>query len=86
MKFLVWLLLIIIGFQVMRYRYMIYNFTGSWPWADRFLGSNGTVVAIILFGGILIFIGVAYPLGAFSQLVNEVPKSATGTQSVFQNR
>jgi len=34
----------------------------------KFLGANGTIVAIILIGAILMFIGVAYPFGIFENL------------------
>jgi hypothetical protein len=45
----------------MRYRYVIYEFTGEWGWASQYLGGNGTITAIVLIGMILIGVGVAYP-------------------------
>lgn len=50
MNFLVGLILIASGILVVRYRFMLYNFTGDWAWAQKFLGSNGTLVAITFFG------------------------------------
>lgn len=65
MNFLVGLILIATGILVLKFRYQVYHFTGDWDWASRYLGSNGTIVAISLFGAGLIFVGVAFPLGAF---------------------
>ncbi|PID84355.1 hypothetical protein CSB09_01440 [Candidatus Gracilibacteria bacterium] len=65
MKFVIGFLLIILGGVIIRYRYHIYNFTGDWGWAQKYLGGNGTVTAISLIGAILIFAGFAYPFGAF---------------------
>ena len=49
------------GVAILRYRYHIYNFTGDFDWAQRYLGGNGTVVAIVLFGMLLIGAGAAFP-------------------------
>ncbi|MBS9784462.1 hypothetical protein KGV55_03875 [Candidatus Gracilibacteria bacterium] len=65
MKFVMGLILIILGGVIIRYRYHIYHFTGDWGWAQRYLGGNGTVTAISMIGAGLIFIGFAYPFGAF---------------------
>jgi hypothetical protein len=37
--------------------------TGDWEWAVKYLGGNGTVVAISLIGMLLIAAGTAYPFG-----------------------
>ncbi len=68
MNFLVGIILILAGIAVLKYRYPIYHFTGDWDWASRFLGANGTIVAISLIGAGLIFVGVAFPLGAFNDM------------------
>lgn len=52
---------------------MIYEFTGEWEWANKYL--NNTVVAIIFIGMALIGIGSAYPFGAFDNY------SATGNMT-----
>lgn len=65
MKFLIWLILIIIWLVVLKYRYQVYDFTGEFDWAQKYFGSTGTLFVIILIGAILIFSGVAYPLGGF---------------------
>lgn len=84
MSFLIGLLLIAIGILIIRYRYQIHGFTGEWWWAQKYLGGNGTIVAIALSWALCIFIGVAYPLGAFKN--SEVVPSETPTTSVFGNR
>ncbi len=65
MKLILWLILIALGVAILRYRYQIYNFTWEWWWANQYLGSNGTIVAISLIGMILIWAWAAYPFGAF---------------------
>lgn len=65
MKFLLGLILILTGVAIMRYRYQIYNFTGDWDWAMKYLGGNGTVLAIVMIGMFLVGVGAAYPFGAF---------------------
>lgn len=63
MKFLIWFVLILLGIALMRYRYQIYEFTGDWDWAIKYLWGNGTIVAIILIGMLLVGFGTAYPFG-----------------------
>ena len=48
---------------ILKYRYQIYDFTGSWGWAEKYLGGNGTIFAISLIGMLLIGVGTAYPFG-----------------------
>lgn len=80
MNFFVGLILIATGILVLKFRYQVYHFTGDWDWASRYLGSNGTVVAISLLGCGLIFVGVAFPLGAF-----EKEEIVTGSGTTIQN-
>lgn len=77
MNFLIGIILIIVGILLIKYRYPIYHFTGDWSFAQQYLGANGTVVAISLIGAGLIFVGVAFPLGAFNK-----EEISTGTGSV----
>ena len=58
---------------ILRYRYQIYEFTGDWDWAVRYLGGNGTIVAISLIGALLIAVGTAYPFG----VIDFTPTPAT---------
>ena len=66
---------------MIKYRYQIYHFTGEWGWAERYLGLNGTIVAISLIGMLLIFVGVAFPFGAFDKPAppNSLNSSTTAT-------
>ncbi len=68
MQYILWILFFGLGFATIFYRYGLYKITGDWEWAMKFLGANGTIVAIILIGAILMFIGVAYPFGVFENL------------------
>ena len=70
MKIIIWLLFITAGVAIIQYRFVIYEFTGEWEWANKYL--NNTMLAIILIGMVLIGIGSAYPFGAFDDF------SATG--------
>ncbi len=63
MKFLVGFLFIGLGIVIIKYRYQIYSFTGDWDWAVKYLGGNGTILAIIFAGMFLIGVGSAYPFG-----------------------
>ncbi len=62
MTFFVWVLIILFGIACIRFRYQVYEFTGEWSWATKFLWWNGTVVAIILIGMFCIGYGTAYSL------------------------
>ncbi len=42
------------GIAILRYRYQIYGFTGEWSLATKYLGGNGTIVALTLIGMFLI--------------------------------
>ncbi len=63
MKIVTWLVLIAIGWAIIHYRFNIYDFTGEWEWANKYL--NNTMIAIVLIGMILVGMGAAYPFGAF---------------------
>jgi hypothetical protein len=54
-----WLLIILAGMAILKYRYQIYDFTGEWGWAEKYVGN--TTVAISLIGMLLIAVGTAYP-------------------------
>lgn len=83
MDWLVGLIIVVAGIAMLRYRYPLYHFTGEWGWAQKYLGSNGTVVAIALIGAFLIFVGVAFPLGAFKNTRSNI--QTTQTQNTSEN-
>lgn len=78
MDFVVGLILILTGIAVIKYRFMIYNFAGEWDWASKYVG--GTTNAIVLFGMGLIFVGIAFPFGAFKGM-NSMPSTSQTTQT-----
>ena len=47
MRFIVAILGILVGILVLKYRKVIFDWTGHWLWADKYLG--GTPNAIVLF-------------------------------------
>lgn len=63
MNFILGLILIAIGIALIKYRYVVYDFTGEWWWATTYLWGNGTIVAIVMIGMFLIGLGTAYPFG-----------------------
>lgn len=63
MNLIIWILIILSGIAILKYRFQIYDFTGDWDWAVKYLGGNWTVVAISLIGSLLIAFGTAYPFG-----------------------
>lgn len=77
MDFLVGIILVFTGISMIRYRFQVYNFVGEWDWAIKYLG--GTVNAISITGALLIFVGVAFPLGAFDG-IQSTPNTAPGSQ------
>ena len=72
MDILIGILIFSLGIVTISYRYAIYRFTGDWEWAMRFLGTNGTILAIILIWALLMFLGIAYPFWIFDSLRPEV--------------
>jgi hypothetical protein len=63
MKFLIGILLIALGYVMLKYIRPTYEFVGSWAWAEKFFGSGGTITAIKLLAIVFIVFGVIYALG-----------------------
>nr|MDD3719849.1 hypothetical protein [Candidatus Gracilibacteria bacterium] len=61
-------LLIGFGYLLIRYRRNVHSWTGNWVWAEKYLGSGGTYVALTFFGLFLIFLGAIYPFGGLALL------------------
>lgn len=78
MDFLVGIILVLAGISMIRYRFQVYNFVGEWDWAIKYVG--GTVNAISIAGALLIFVGVAFPLGAFNN-TKTLPNAISGNQT-----
>lgn len=61
---------IAMGLGTLRYRKVVYSWTGKFYWAEKYLGSGGTILVITLVGLGLIFVSVAYPFGVFDKPTN----------------
>ena len=48
------------GLLILRYRRIVYEWTGRFYWAEKYIGSGGTIVVITLFGMGVMFLSVAY--------------------------
>lgn len=87
MKILIGLILIAIGVLIIQYRYQIHNFTGDWDWTIKYFGGNGTIVAIVLIGMLLIGAGASYPFWAFDNFgksaIIETTKTPTSSNSAW---
>lgn len=57
------IMLIAWWYGLIRYRRNVKSWTGNFVWAEKYLGSGGTYLVMILFGMFLIFLGVLYPFG-----------------------
>lgn len=57
------ILLIVMGFCLIRYRRNVKSWTGNFAWAEHYIGSGGTYLIMVLFGMFLMFLGVLYPFG-----------------------
>lgn len=55
------LLGITLGIGILKYRKMVYGWTGKFYWAEKYLGTGGTIFVIIVCGLGLLFVSVAYP-------------------------
>ncbi len=71
MKLIFVLLAFALMLVVLKYRFKIYYFTGDIAWAEKYLGSGGTVKLIILIA-VLIFLGtLMYALGTLQSLAKD---------------
>jgi uncharacterized membrane protein SpoIIM required for sporulation len=80
MNILLGLIIIASGVGILRFRYQIYQFTGDWDWAIKYLWGNGTVVAIVLIWMLLIGAGTAYPFWVFEGMNDPIVITPNGQQ------
>ncbi len=59
------LLMMITGAALMKYRKEVYDFTGPFGWAEKYMGTGGTSTAIVLIGFGLVIISILYLFGYF---------------------
>lgn len=69
---------IAMGVSILKYRKIVYSWTGKFYWAEKYLGNGGTIFVIILIGLGFIFVSVAYPFWVFDdRLPKDTPGSST---------
>lgn len=44
-----------LGVTILKYRKKVFEWTGQWYWAEKYLGRGGTIVAITLIGMGMVF-------------------------------
>lgn len=54
--FLMWL-----GFLILKYRKFVKDWTGNFYWAEKYLGSGGTMIVLIAIALLLIFLWASIP-------------------------
>ena len=69
------------GLGMLKYRKTVYDWTGKIYWAEKYLGSGGTVVVICLIALGLIAVSVAYPFGTFDKAPQTNSMNAVQTTS-----
>ncbi|NDK07916.1 hypothetical protein EOM39_01565 [Candidatus Gracilibacteria bacterium] len=62
------ILFLALGGALIKFRKNVHDRTGHWYWAEKYLGSGGTYLVLILFGLFLIFLGAIYPFGGLELL------------------
>lgn len=62
------------GFLVLKYRKQVYDWTGTWYWAEKYLGRGGTITALILIALAMIVFGIATMFGQVD-LTNRPPEN-----------
>ncbi|MCK9272272.1 hypothetical protein M0P65_01885 [Candidatus Gracilibacteria bacterium] len=67
------------GLVIIKYRKTVYDWTGKFVWAEKYLGSGGTVIILILIGLLLMFLGVTFPFGMYETLTK--PSTIEGNYS-----
>ena len=68
------------GVAILKYRKIIYEWTGGWGWAEHYLGRGGTVTALCLIALAMMGFGVATLFGKVN-LSNEPPTSISVSTS-----
>lgn len=61
---------ILLAFAMVRWRKQIIQFTGSWGWAERFLGPGGSYSGVVLVAIILFIFSLLKLAGKLSSVVN----------------
>lgn len=54
-----------LSYILIRYRKQIIDFTGTWGWAERYLGSGGSYTAVVFMAIGLFFLSITLATGGF---------------------
>lgn len=68
-KYITFLIFLLGGFALLKYTRQTKNLTGSWGWAERYLGNGGTYTAIKLFGLGSIIFSIMYLTGGIQDFI-----------------
>lgn len=68
-KYITFLIFLLGGFALLRYTRQTKQLTGSWGWAEQYLGPGGTYTAIKIFGLLSIILAFAYLTGHLQQIL-----------------
>lgn len=60
---------ILIAYLLLRYRGKVYDFTGPWGFAERYLGAGGTSTAMVLLAIIIFLISVTTMTGKMGDVL-----------------
>ncbi|MDD4151308.1 MAG: hypothetical protein PHR68_01725 [Candidatus Gracilibacteria bacterium] len=69
LKIIYAIILIAIGYYIIKYRKEVKGWTGNFVWAEQYLGSGGTYFIIVLIGLACIFFGTLYPFGGLEVIM-----------------
>ncbi len=69
LNFLIVVLALIAFILIVKYRFQIHNFTGDFAFAEKYLGSGGSVTFIVLAAILLFFGSIMYVTGALQSIM-----------------
>lgn len=58
----------VLAYLLLRYRGKVYDFTGPWGFAERYLGAGGTGTAMVLVAILIFLIAITILLGKLNVL------------------
>lgn len=65
------LFLIVSWYSLIKYRRNVKSWTGNFLWAEKYIGSWGTYIVLILLWLFMIFLGVLYPFGGMELITGK---------------
>lgn len=60
---------VVIGLLIVKYREPIYRFSGKFSFAEKYLGSGGTISFYLLFGSFLVILSIVYGSGFLENII-----------------